>query len=332
MKFTVLVITYNSDLYRTCLTLQSAVDQEFDDFEIVIADDGSRENHFPQIRAFFEKNGFTRYKLVENPKNQGTVKNLLSGLAQTEGRYVKFISAGDALYDKHTLQKVYQFMERNHCSCCFGLIWGYQADGSRRVRRTPYVHPFDIKAYRQKDWDRITKDLVLYSDNVCGASICYEKEFAQEYMERIQKDVRYEEDIFQVLAAVEGKPLQLYDAYMIWYEIGTGMTTKKKSGFEELIRKDVDRFYRELYRQHGEHPYVRKRFRLMKLYKIKNLYLRTILRFFVNPDALRYVADSMLQRKRGLHRIETEEIGFLQQEDFWEELEKMSGSAGWREA
>lgn len=320
MKFTVLVITYNSDLFKTYLTLQSVIDQKFEDYEIVIADDGSKENHFSELQSFLDKKQFKRYKLVANEKNKGTVQNLLSGLEHTEGKYVKFISAGDALYDENTLQNVYDFMEENHCDCCFGLIQGYQRDPSCSVKKVRYFHPFDINAYRKKDTRRIVKNLVLYSDNVCGASICYEKDFALEYMGRIQNEVVYEEDIFQVLAAVEDRPVQLYDEYMIWYEIGTGMTTQKHSEFEELIRKDVERFYKELYRQHGDHPNVKKRFQLLKLYRIKNLYLRTVLRFFVNPDALRYFVDSMIQRKCKAHQKETETIGFLEQEDFWKQL------------
>jgi len=320
MKFTVLVITYNADLFKTYLTLQSVLEQKYEDVEIVIADDGSRDNHFAEIKEFLDRKQFQQYKLVANKENKGTVQNLISGLKQVEGKYVKFISSGDTLYDENTLQNVCEFMERNNSTCCFGLIQGYTGDGENTVQKVPYYHPFDINAYRKKDAKAIVKNLVLYSDNVCGASICYEREFAIEYMNRIQKDVVYEEDIFQVLAAVEGKPLHLYDDYMIWYEIGTGMTTKKNSGFEELIRQDVERFYKELYQQHGEHPDVKKRFKLLKLYKIKNLYIRTILRFFVNPDALRYFIDSMLQRKKGAHGKITKGTGFLERENFWQQI------------
>lgn len=320
MKVTVLVITYNSDLYKTCLTLQSVIEQKFDEFEIVISDDGSKENHFPELRNFLEEKEFTNYKLVANEKNRGTVQNLLSGLQHTEGKYVKFISAGDALYEENTLQKSFDFMEKNQCACCFGLLQGYRTDELGILQKIKYFHPFDLTAYRRKDTKRIVKNLVLYSDNVCGASIFYEKEFALEYMNRIQKEVLYEEDIFQVLAAVDDRPLLLYDDYMIWYEIGTGMTTSKHSSFEKLIREDVDRFYRQLYRQYGDNQYVIKRFRLLKLYKIKNLYVRTIIRFFVNPDALRYCIEAMVQRKRNVHQKKTDVVGFLEREDFWKQL------------
>ena len=320
MKFTVLVISYNSKLSQLYLTLQSVLWQRFDDFELVIADDGSSENHFAELEKFFQKNQFTHYKLIANHENRGTVQNILSGLRHTEGKYVKLISAGDALYDENTLQKIWDFMEKEQCEGCFGLLQGYQWEEEKRIRKVGYFHPLDIKAYRSRDHRRIVKNLVLYSDNVCGAAICYKTGFALEYMERIQAQVLYEEDIFQVLAAVEGRELRLFDAYMIWYEIGTGMSTKKNSGFETRMRRDEESFYKELYRQYGEHPNVKKRFRLMKFYKIHNLYLRTFFRFFANPDSLRYVLVSMVQRKRGAHKQKTDTAGFLEQEDFLEKL------------
>lgn len=316
MRFTVLVITYNSDWNKLRLTLESIVRQKMEDYEIVIADDASKENHFDRIRQFFSAHGFADYQLVANETNSGTVKNLLSGLSHTLGKYVKFIGAGDALYEEETLQKVYDFMEANQYECCFGLMQGFRMEKENAVIKTPFCHPFDMDAYRQNKTERILKNLVLYSDNTCGASICYRTDFAIEYMKRIQEDVVYEEDIFQVLSAVEGRQVQLFDDYMVWYEVSAGVSTKGHSRFAALLKQDAARFYERLYQEHGNNRYVKKRYRLRRFYKIDNLYLRTFLRFFVNPGALIYVVDAMFQRKRGVHGSRKQGGGFLDKEEF----------------
>lgn len=321
MKFSVIVLTYHSKLEKIFLTLQSLIMQDFDEFEIILTDDGSAENHFSQIREFFAERNFSDYRLLAHSQNQGTVKNLLSGLRAAAGKYAKAISAGDALYDRDTLKKLYRFLSEHQIEGCFGLLEGYRFDQENRVRRVKYYHPFDIQAYRKKDAKRIQKNLILYSDNVCGAAICGTVAFETEYLEKIQKYVKYEEDIFQVLSAVEGRELQLYDDYMIWYEIGEGVSTKKRSEFEELLRIDVEKFYRMLYQKFREKPYVKKRFFLQRFYVIRNLYLRTILRFFVNPDAINYLIRSALQRKRGMHRASHPSKGLLEQREFWEGLQ-----------
>lgn len=318
MKFSVLVVTYNSDLSKILLTLKSVLRQKFEDFEIIVTDDGSAENHFEELRRYFEENHFSNYQLVGHEKNQGTVKNLISGLKHATGKYVRDFGAGDTFYCEDTMAEIYEFMEKNQYEGCFGLLQGFCFNEKGQMEKRDYYHPFDIKAYRKKGTEkRILKNLVLYSDNVSGAATCYRREFYLEYLERIQDEVVYEEDIFQVLAAAEGRQLHLFDRYMVWYEIGEGVSTKKRSKFEELLRQDVERFYNMLYQKYGENKYIRKRKQLGVFYKIRNLYVRTLLRFFINPDAIRYLCSSMIQRKQGCHQPAVQTKGFLDEPEFY---------------
>lgn len=319
IKFTILVMTYNSDLYKLYLTLQSVFLQKFDGIQIVITDDGSKENHFKEIEEYFYKNHFKEYKLVGNKENKGTVQNLISGLKHVDGKYVKFISAGDTLFSESTVKRVYQYMEHIHSSVCFGLLQGY--NGSKtEIKYIPFQHPFDIEVYRKKNDKKILRNLVLYSDNVCGAAICYRTDCAKNYMKKISKQVVYEEDIFQVLAAAEGTTLDLYDDYMIWYEVGTGVSTGKQSKFQEALKKDTENFYKKLYDLYPANKYIAKRFRLMKYYKINNLYLRTLLRIVENPHLVVYLMNSFLQRIRGAHKRKSIEKGFLAEKEFWRKV------------
>lgn len=320
MKVSVLVLSYNSDIKKLYLTLQSIVKQTIDAFEIVVADDGSKENHKEELIEYFKSCGFTNYKLVMNEENKGTVQNILSGLQYCEGEYVKPISGGDCLYDEDTLHKMYDFMKDNSLDYCHGLVRGYCMTENYEIKEVSYGHPFDIEAYRKQDMDRITKNLVLYSDNTCGATICYEKKFFADYMNLISEVVKYEEDIFQVVAAVENKRVGLLDDYVIWYEIGLGVSTNKKSRIYDLLAEDVDGLYRKLHEWHPENKYVKKRYKLLPFYRIKNMYIRTILRFFVNPDAVRYLCSSFIQRVKKAHVKKNANPGFLDDKDFIKEV------------
>lgn len=318
--FSVLVITYNCQLEKLLVTLESIVEQTFGNIEIVVADDGSERNYFIEIKEFFEQRKFTKYQLIGNKTNVGTVKNLISGLSHVSGRYVKFLSAGDALYNRDTIEKIFDFMEQTKANGCFGLLQGYSKETTDKIKKINFNHPFDLDAYRKKNRKRIERNLILYSDNVCGAAICYKTEYAKEYMKKIVQDVIYEEDIFQVLATVEGKGLYLFDQYMIWYEVGTGVSTSVNSAFQEMLRQDVERFYKRLYEKYPEHKYIKKRYNLMKYYKIKNLYIRTALRVFENPHLIIYLIQSMLQKRKNIHIATETEKGFLECKDFWRKL------------
>lgn len=316
MKISVLVLSYNSDIDKLYLTLKSIIKQKIDDFEIVVSDDGSKDNHEQELAEYFKQNDFSNYKLVMNEQNRGTVQNILSGLKACEGEYVKPISSGDCLYAEDTLARLYDFMKADSLDYCHGLIRGYHRLEDGSIQYIPYSHPFDIEAYRKRDMDKITRNLVLYSDNTCGAGICYEKKFFIHYMNLISEVVKYEEDIFQVVAAVENRKVALFDDYIVWYEIGLGVSTNKKSKIYDLLAKDVDGLYRKLYDWHPENKYVKKRYKMLPLYNIKNLYVRTMLRFFVNPDAIRYLFSSYCQRFTGKHMNKAAAPGFLDQEAF----------------
>jgi len=295
--------------------------QKFEEFEIVISDDASKENHFKEIEQFFAERGFENYHLVEHKKNQGTVKNLLSGLEYVSGKYVKFLSAGDTFYSENTMEKLYLFMEKSRSEYCFGLMQGYQMEQCGKVNKVSFFHPFDIQSYRNRNERKIVKNLVLYSDNVCGAAVCGEKNFCIEYLNKICNCVVYEEDIMQVLAAVEHRTIDFIDDYIVWYEVGSGVSSGANNKFAELLSQDVSRFYEMLYREYNDNmyrKYIRKRHSLAGIYKVRNLYLRTFLRFFVNPDSLRYFISAMYQRKRKGHVPKNSEVGFLERLDFWE--------------
>ena len=64
MKFTVLIVTYHPDWTKLLVTLDSVMAQTFKDYEIVVSDDGSEENCFYKIEAYFAAHQFADYTLV----------------------------------------------------------------------------------------------------------------------------------------------------------------------------------------------------------------------------------------------------------------------------
>lgn len=321
MKFSVIVLTYNPVLEKVLFTLESIIQQDFDDFEIIIADDGSKDNLFPQIEEYFRKNSFDNYKFVANKRNVGTVKNILSALEVSSGKYIRDFGTGDCFFSKDTLQCVYEFLEKSDKDGCFGLMCGFYRDKQGTVKRKNFCHPFDINVYRKAQKNpklekRILKNLVLYSDHASGAATCYKRDYYMEYLKKIEQYVKYEEDIFQVLAAIEGRRLDFFDQYMVWYEVGEGVSTQKNSRFKQLLQQDVDSFYEMIFENFSDQKIVKKRKKMTKLYKIKNLYLRTIIRVFVNPDAICYLFKSFLQRISGAHKEKLYRKGFLDQKEF----------------
>ena len=122
-----------------------------------------------------------------------------------------------------------------------------------------------------------------------------------------------------MMAGLDGRPMHFFPDYLVWYEADTGVSTKKKSSFSELLAQDVDRFYAMIQVQYSDNPYVKKQKKVLGLYIIRNLYLRTLLRLFRNPDAIRYLVSHMLQVRKGAYRPSHQQKGFLDNPEFSKE-------------
>lgn len=322
IRVSILLLTYNSDWERVRLTLQGIMQQDYRNFEILVADDGSKDNLKEKFTAYFAEQGFDRYQLILNEENHGTVKNILSGLEKASGYYVKPVGAGDLFYNRHSLGRVVSFMDESGAEGCVGLLRAF-VEEKGRYRGVYYESPFDIEAYRKRDGERIRRNLLLYSDNVSGAGMFCKTSYYREYLEKIQDYVIYEEDIFQVMAALDGREFQLFDEYFVWYEANIGASTSKNSPFRKKIAEDVDRFYRYMIRSYPENKWVIKRKKLMKYYKIDNLYLRTLLRTFENPGLVPYLLSHYKQKASHATEQKNAEKGFLQEKRFMKELRQL---------
>ena len=279
--FTILLVTYNSSWEKTKVTLDSIINQKFDGYELVISDDGSRNNLFPQIENYLKEKNFLNYTLVENKINQGTVKNLLSGLKFVKGKYVKDIGSGDLLYDQNTISNMYHFMVNENVDHCFGLMKGYSAD--RRDKLFTYYSPYDVYAYLQGDTKRICKNQIVFSDIICGASMFYSRDFLIESLNRIVNKIIYAEDLVQFLYTLENNPYAYLDKYVVIYETDTGIS--KTGKFQKLLDDDLSTMDKILLEKYNVN-YVRRRLKVAKNRKVKNKWLRICYNVFTNLDSI----------------------------------------------
>ncbi len=313
--FTILIVTYNSDWRKLRVTLESVLAQTFGDYEIVVADDGSEDNLEDKIREYFKAKNFDRYTLVMNKENQGTVKNLISGLEASGGEFVRDFGAGDLFYNETVLERLYDFMKAGDHEAAAGLIKGFSVTEKGIIARR-FSHPFDIEAYRKGDEDRIIRNMALYGDYFSGAVMCYKTDYYLEYLRKISPYVKYEEDIFQLLAALEGRRVVLWDEYMVWYEMGYGVSTGGSSAFAELLARDTENFYNHIIEEHGDNKHIAKRAKLQKYYKYKNVYVRTLMRLFENRGLVSYLCSHALQIAKGSYGNGKKSRGFLQDKAF----------------
>jgi len=256
MQVSVVVLTYNPDPKKLIDTLRAIVCQKNIAFEIVLADDGSKDHCFAAAEEFLQSQDFTNYRLVANPENKGTVQNCISGLQAACGQYVYFTSPGDLLFDQNVLADFYHFAQENNCALCFGNAVHYYNGETGIEMTSPFTTPSNPDIYVPHRSPSLQKACYCNKKWITGAAFFREREFALRCFTQIAETSVYTEDTpSTLLAMAEGILPFYYDRNMIWYECG-GISTGGNSKWTALINKDIRLSLEKLKKLYPKDPYV----------------------------------------------------------------------------
>ena len=294
--FTIQVITYNPNWDKLKFTLDSILLQSFKDYELIIVDDGSKDCLEEKIDEYVIDHGISNFQHIKNECNQGTVKNIISGLEEAKGKYVRCFGTGDAFASTESLQMIYDYLEENDIDACWGLVQSFIYDNKGKRHSVYRAKPFDIDAYRMYNSRRIMENMIVYSDQAHGASITMKREKWLNYLNIIADKVKYAEDLTQILVALDGEPIHLLDEVIIYYEEGDGISTGKNRTWLNRLQDDVNQLYEYAQICYPENVFIRKRMYVNRFQNITNLYFRTCLRFFINPGMVFYLGRALKQR------------------------------------
>lgn len=117
-KVTVIVTVYKRIEFLR-IALQSALDQTFQDFEIVVTDDSNSE----AIRKISESFGSEKIRYRTQTKNLGVALNLRAAVAEAKGTYIAILNDDD-LWEPHFLEKLVAPLEADQkCALAFSDHW-----------------------------------------------------------------------------------------------------------------------------------------------------------------------------------------------------------------
>lgn len=238
---TFLVASYNPEWYALKRTLCSALNQKNIKFQIVIADDGSKETFYNEVVKLFEKYGYKDYKFIAAEINNGTCMNIYNGLMNSEGKYVKTIGPGDCLYEESTLSAWVDYAKNNSADICFGdsVFFGKDATNSEKIiskRRYPQnVYPYLKENYCAKEG---IYNYVFLGDVVWGSNLLTKRDVMITYMERIIGKIKYAEDMIYRMMIADGRKISYFPQNVIWYEYGSGISTSGNSKWRGIISNE----------------------------------------------------------------------------------------------
>lgn len=149
-------------------TLESIEKQTWRDFEVIIVNDGSKDNTEKVFERFVKENSLANRYLWLDQINQGAPAARNRGFREAQGDFLFFCDA-DAVLKNDALEKMYQTLMANPISAYVysSFLWGKKVFklwpfDEKRLRQMPYIHTM---ALIRKDqfplvgWDESIKKL-----------------------------------------------------------------------------------------------------------------------------------------------------------------------------
>lgn len=110
IKVSVIVPMYNKE-QKISKCLDSLINQTLREIEIVVVDDGSKDNSAEIVKKYCEKDSRVRYVKQDN-QGPGAARNV--GIINSKGRYIGFVDCDD--YVEHEMYEImYNAAEQNNC-------------------------------------------------------------------------------------------------------------------------------------------------------------------------------------------------------------------------
>lgn len=102
-KFSIIIPVYNVEQYIE-RTLQSVFEQTYKDYEVIVVNDGTKDNSMDIIKKYPVK--------VVNQKNQGLSVARNNGVEKATGKYILFLDSDDYI-EKRLLEEVNKSLKNN---------------------------------------------------------------------------------------------------------------------------------------------------------------------------------------------------------------------------
>jgi glycosyltransferase involved in cell wall biosynthesis len=168
-RVSVVIGSYNHERY-VGETIQSVLDQTYQDFEIVITDDGSQDGTVNEIRKFTDP----RITLTVFEKNKGACIAFNTSIAKSQGEYIAVLNSDDA-FKPEKLEKQVRFLdEHREIGAVFTNAMIIDDNGNNiDNRQNPYSY---ISKHRNKTRHEWLRHFFYLGSSPCHPSVLIRKE------------------------------------------------------------------------------------------------------------------------------------------------------------
>lgn len=174
-KVSVILTSYNHAAY-VAAAIESVLNQTFTDFELLIVDDGSKDNSRDIIKTFDD----SRIKTFLYEKNRGPIIAVADAMNSARGKYIA-VHHSDDLWTPEKLKKQVAFLDANkNCAACFTRVEFIDEQGNYYE---PEYDDFYNKVFEQPNHSRTEwLNYFFYNTNcLCHPSAMLRREVYKKY-------------------------------------------------------------------------------------------------------------------------------------------------------
>lgn len=239
IEFSIIVSAYNVEKYIE-RAVESILDQNFKNYEILLVDDCSTDSTFEKIKKY-ESEKIRIYKTEVNSGTAGATRNI--GIDNAKGKFILFLDGDDTLYDSQTLSKIDEVLGNDYPDVVF---LGYEDVGQNNKQR------ISTKENSTKE-ARIICDLTF-----SVSSRCWSREFLVKNNLKFVEGMYYEDEIYSMKTNILAQNTKYADIKVFKYyrnregSVMTKPTIKKCSDYYRMLAEIVDLYQitPEEYRPH----------------------------------------------------------------------------------
>lgn len=234
-KVSIIIPVYNSaDYLEECI--KSVLNQTYDNYEVIIVDDGSKDNSSQIYKEYAKKNKNIRLFYQEN-SGVSVARN--KGLEIANGKYIMFLDADDWI-EKDYINKMVNIIEKENADlvqCNF-----YYAREEKLEKRKHIIPKYDIRDNMEElQLDILYKEYDEKINNKSAGAIraVWGKLFKSSILENVRFNEKidiFEDGIFILNVLQNVNKAVLIDEYLYYYRITNDSSNiKYKSDFNKKV-------------------------------------------------------------------------------------------------
>lgn len=226
----VVIPLYNTEKYIE-ETMQSILDQTYKNIEIVIVDDGSKDQSPSIVKNLAEKYpGQVKYV---HQKNQGVSVARNTGIENASGEYVAFLDSDD-LWHPTKIEKQVESMHKNNMDACYcGYMNFYEEIGEKVEHTTNFIKGDMAKAF-------LTHQVVAQT-----STWIFKRSIVMDHNIRFTPECSWGEDLEFLFKLMSVTNVCYVHEYLTYYRIlSEGNLSSKYKDYELKTTKELEVFNR----------------------------------------------------------------------------------------